>query len=407
MTTGMDTIAHRQWLAAESARLVTFVESSVHDTAAPFTWLSTRGVAMRDRPVPLWLVARMVHCFSIEHLLGRADAGRLAAAGVEQLARFIDRKHGGFVAEMGPGDTVTSDGKELYGHAFALLAGISARRAGIDGADEIVAFATEAIDTHFWIRAEGAGIDAFDRTWRPVEEYRGQNANMHLVEAYLALFESDHDPIALDRARGIAERLIDQAARNHQWRIPEHFDAHWRVDPDYNSDRPTDQFRPFGTLVGHSFEWARLILNARALDPGMEWATDAAAALFDRAVRDGWDDVHGGFGYSVDFRGVPVNRSRMHWTVAEAIGAAVWLYRATGNDEYAQWYDRWWAHVDNVFIDRHDGSWWHELDAHNRPATATWDGKPDLYHAWQATLYSRVQGPRGIGDAAARGHLSG
>jgi len=32
------------------------------------------------------------------------------------------------------------------------------------------------------------------------------------------------------------------------------------------------------------------------------------------------------------------------------------------------------------------GSWRHELDAGNRPAASIWRGKPDIYHAYQATL---------------------
>jgi mannose/cellobiose epimerase-like protein (N-acyl-D-glucosamine 2-epimerase family) len=32
------------------------------------------------------------------------------------------------------------------------------------------------------------------------------------------------------------------------------------------------------------------------------------------------------------------------------------------------------------------GSWHHELDPDNRPASAIWPGKPDVYHAYQAVL---------------------
>ena len=36
------------------------------------------------------------------------------------------------------------------------------------------------------------------------------------------------------------------------------------------------------------------------------------------------------------------------------------------------------------------GSWHHELDTSNRPQASVWPGKPDLYHAVQATLIPRL-----------------
>ena len=35
-------------------------------------------------------------------------------------------------------------------------------------------------------------------------------------------------------------------------------------------------------------------------------------------------------------------------------------------------------------------TWRHELDPNNRPSGVTWNGKPDTYHAFQATLFPRL-----------------
>jgi hypothetical protein len=43
-----------------------------------------------------------------------------------------------------------------------------------------------------------------------------------------------------------------------------------------------------------------------------------------------------------------------------------------------------------VFIDRARGSWHHELSPANQPSSLTWSGKPDVYHAFQATLVPRL-----------------
>ena len=180
------------------------------------------------------------------------------------------------------------------------------------------------------------------------------------------------------------ERLIDREARARGWRVAEHFSAGWQPLPDYNADRPNDRFRPFGHTPGHALEWARLLLGLRAALPDPpDWLLEAPPALFDRALADGWDD---GFVYTTDGDGTPVVRERMHWVVAEAIGAAATLHAVTGDARYADAETTFWAFAEAHLIDREHGGWRHELDAANRPAATTWSGRPDTYHAFQAAL---------------------
>ena len=80
----------------------------------------------------------------------------------------------------------------------------------------------------------------------------------------------------------------------------------------------------------------------------------------------------------------------MHWVVAEATATASALHRATGDPSYARWSETWWQHIDTCFRDPEHGSWHHELSPENRPSHLTWDGKPDIYHAFQATLLPRL-----------------
>jgi len=402
----LDSPAHLRWLAAEDDRLIEFASAAV-DPSGGFAHLDTRGRPVPGEPQHLYAVARLVHCFSLEHVMGRPGADALAQHGMDQLrTRFADPAHGGFSAWLGDDGNEASHRKAAYGHAFALLAGASGMRAGIGGAVDVFDRARAAFDDHFWDAGAGASHESFDRAFAVAEEYRGQNSNMHLTEAYLAAYEATRDERFIERAELLAERFVLTVAEQQGWRIPEHYTADWRIDPSYNLDRPNDPFRPYGALVGHSLEWARLLLQLRALRPTAEWTLAAAEGLFAAAIADGWDAASGGFLYSVDDRGVPVNPSRMHWSAAEGVGAALWLYRATGRAEYRHWYATIWAWIDANLIDRDGGSWWHELDEHNRPAAATWNGKPDLYHAWQATLYARVAGDLGIGEAASSGRIA-
>ncbi len=76
---------------------------------------------------------------------------------------------------------------------------------------------------------------------------------------------------------------------------------------------------------------------------------------------------------------------RLHWAVAEAIGAAAALHSVTGEPRYEHWYRRFWDYAAEHLIDA-GGGWWHELDERHEPSERTWSGKPDVYHALQATL---------------------
>ena len=228
---------------------------------------------------------------------------------------------------------------------------------------------------------------------------------MHMVEAFLAAADALDEPLWADRALRIAERLIDGTARAHDWRVVEHFDADWTPLPDYNTDARDHPFRPFGATPGHGLEWARLLLNLRAVVASPPaWLLDAARGLFDRAIRDGWA-APGGFVYTTDFAGAPVVARRLHWVVAEAIGAAAALHEATGDPEYEALYRRAWDFADAHLRDRTHGSWRHELDPSLAPVAGTWSGKPDVYHALQATLLPRLPLSGSIAGALRAGGL--
>jgi mannose/cellobiose epimerase-like protein (N-acyl-D-glucosamine 2-epimerase family) len=236
-------------------------------------------------------------------------------------------------------------------------------------------------------------VEQWDESWTTLDGYRGVNANMHTVEALLAAADVLGDNSLRAKAQRIVTRVVHDLAAGNQWRIPEHFDDTWTPVLDYNHDEPAHPFRPFGATIGHWLEWARLALHLRAgLDhEAPAWLLADAVALFDAAVREGWSvDGADGFVYTVDWDGKAVVRERMHWVAAEATATAAALHLATGEPSYAQWYEVFWDHVAEHFLDPDRGSWRHELSPANLPSSATWQGKPDTYHAFQATLIPRL-----------------
>ncbi|MFB9954557.1 AGE family epimerase/isomerase [Cellulomonas denverensis] len=290
-----------------------------------------------------------------------------------------------------------------------MLAAASATAAGRPGAADLLRRALEVSEQRFWDEEAGMVVESWDRGFGTLDPYRGVNATMHTVEAYLTAADVTGERIWLDRAVRMITRVVHGFARGNDWRIPEHFDSGWNADLEYNADSPAHPFRPYGATIGHWLEWGRLTLHARAAitaagDVAPAWMLDDAIALFDAAVREGWAvDGAPGFVYTVDWSGRPVVRERMHWVVAEGIAVAAALHAATGDERFDHWYATWWDYAEEFLIDRDGGSWWHELGTDNRLSRTVWAGKADLYHAVQATLIPRLPLTPVLAPALARG----
>ena len=404
----LGTPEHERWLEAEGDRLLEFGRAARHPEGG-FAWLGDDGAPDLDRPVELWISCRMTHVYSLGHLIGRPGCDALANHGVAALrGRFHDDVHGGWFAKVGPDGPTTTD-KTAYEHAFVVLAAASATAAGRPGGRELLGEALAVLLDRFWDDDAGMVVEQWDRAWSTLDGYRGVNANMHTVEALLSAADVLDDASLRARAQRVVTRVVRELAPANEWRIPEHFDDSWAPALDYNADEPAHPFRPYGGTIGHWLEWARLALHLRASLGGTApgWLLDNARSLFDAAVREGWSvDGADGFVYTVDWSGTPVVRERMHWVAAEATATAAALHAATGETSYADWYATWWAHIDRCFRDPEHGSWHHELSPANEPSQITWAGKPDIYHAFQATLIPRLPLAPTLATALARGLLA-
>jgi len=396
------------WFYAQASGLLDFALNAVAEEGG-FGWLDDEGKIDRSQGRPLWLTCRMTHVAAIGTLLGHPGCREALDHGVIALSTvFHDDEYGGWYTSIDWDGDPADDTKAAYPHAFVILAASSAVAAGVVEALPLFQEALRVSTAHFWDENDHMVVEEWDRTFDHLDPYRGVNANMHTVEAYLAaadILDRLGDPSAgdwRDRALDITVRVVGEAQAN-DWRIPEHFDARWLPRLDYHRDQPTDRFRPYGATPGHNLEWARLCLQLWAGIPDAPaWMPDVAVSLYDRALTDAWAvDGHDGFVYTTDWNGVPIVHERMHWVVAEAIGASWALGRAGIADTSAD-LDRWWAYADAYLIDRDHGSWHHELDRFNHPSSTVWTGKPDVYHALQATLLQSLPLTPSIVPALAR-----
>lgn len=402
MTRWIDQPAHRSWLQDQFLAQLTFGKQFPHADGGAH-YLTSDGRPDTTQPVHTWVTARMLHVYALGHLAGLPGMRPLAERALAGITGPLrDAEHGGWFASVGPDADRRDETKAGYAHAFVVFGAASGAIAGLPGARDVLAEALEVLDKHFWEEDHGLHVDSFPASWGTAAAYRGVNANMHAVEALLSAADATGDARWRERALRITRTVLGWAAAN-DWRIPEHFDSAWTPLLEHHRDQPDHPFEPYGATVGHGLEWARLALHVRAaVEPTDASLLAGAENLFDRAVTDGW---HDGFVYTTDWSGRPVVTQRMHWVVAEAISAASALEQATGKPRYEELYRRYWDWAAQHLVGP-DGSWQHELDEHNQPATTVWPGRPDLYHSVHAVLLPRLPLAPTAPTALARGLLT-
>ena len=354
-------------------------------------YLGDDGTPWKDRNRETWITSRMAHVYSIGTFLGHEGSEELADAALKGLrGELHDDKNGGWYAGLTADNEIVPT-KQCYAHAFVILAASSGVLAGRPGAQELLEDALKTYDLRFWNEEEGLSCDTWNTEFTVLDDYRGLNANMHTVEAFLAAADVTGD----EKYRIRAGRIIDRVAgwaKNNNWRIPEHFSKDWVADLECNKERPDDPFKPYGATPGHGIEWARLITQwaLSFYRTNMQNAASYVAiaeSLYNRAIEDAWEaDGAPGICYTTDWEGHPVVHDRMHWTLAEAINTSAVLWHVTKIQKYADDYAKFMKYLNEKVLDHVHGSWFHQLDQNNELLTTVWPGKPDLYHATQATL---------------------
>ena len=394
----LDTDENREFLSQSALALLDFGRRFPSPGGGSY-YLLDDGTPDIKKNRETWITSRMAHVYSIGAMMQVNGCKALSQKAIEGLrGELKDVKNGGWYAGLTADGKVLSD-KQCYAHAFVILAASSAMLAEVPEAEVLFKDAIETYDRYFWDEGEGLSCDTWNTEFTQLDDYRGLNANMHTVEAFLAAADAKEE--LKDTYRRRAGRIINRVigwAEANDYRIPEHFTSDWEPNLDKNIDKPDDPFKPYGATPGHGIEWARLIAQwseaykpSAAADNGLfkdkDYYQKSACRLYERAVSDAWNSDGGeGLVYTTDWEGKPVVHDRMHWTLAEAINTSAVLYRLTKNERYAADYATFMEYLDKKVLDHSCGSWYHQLDGNGALKDTVWPGKPDIYHAFQAML---------------------
>ncbi len=230
----------------------------------------------------LRVVARQVTVFSEAHRAGVDGAAEAVELGLRFLERHAAQQDGGFAWRFDLSHRPIDLTRDLYDHAFVLLA--LAGASAVQGAAAMRPGALALLD---WMdRALPHDRGGYLESLPPALPRR-QNPHMHLLEALLAAYEAFGDRVFLDRAEALlvlfAERLFDADAGA----LPEYFD---------DALRPERQDGVFLVEPGHHCEWVWLLHRARVLGalPGRQPALQQIAGRLMAFVdRHGTGPSHG------------------------------------------------------------------------------------------------------------------
>jgi len=193
----------------------------------------------------LRVAARQTYVFSVAASQGFAGARDAVELGLEFLKGPARLREGGFAWRFDLDNKPIDVTRDLYDHAFVLLA-----------------FATAAsVAKRESMRAEALGlIDYIVATFRhprggfeesvPPAQPRRQNPHMHLLEAVLAAHEAFGDAVFLDHARELVDLFLDRFFQTDDGALPEFFDEDLV---------PVREHAKYLIEPGHHFEWVWLL----------------------------------------------------------------------------------------------------------------------------------------------------
>ena len=225
----------------------------------------------------LRVVARQTVVFSQAASLGLPGAEDAVRLGLHFLEAHAAQDDGGYAWRFDLAHKPTDLTRDLYDHAFVLLALASA--AHLAGAETLRPRAWSLLA---WLDTAFAHPAGGYRESLPPALPRRQNPHMHLLEALLAAHAAFGDAIFLARAQALVDLFATRLFDAQTGALPEYFDE--RLSPLRDDGR-------FLVEPGHHCEWVWLLHQANTL--GVRLPRDASARLMAFTDRYGIDPAHG------------------------------------------------------------------------------------------------------------------
>lgn len=257
----------------------------------------------------------------------------------------------GWVHKVGKSGDILDDTRDLYDHAFILMAGAAIHDATGDPAGlKLAEEALNFIDKSMYDQALGGYFDALPRP-----ALRRANPHMHLLEAFIYLYNATKDKSYLDRAGQIVdlfEMYFFDPKHDH---LIEHFNDDWsRAESEKGQ-----LFEP-----GHQYEWATLLAMYDQLSERdtVSWRRRLIKMADNKGLNKETD-------FACNCRkldGSTVDNNQRIWHQLEMFRARLW-HAETGPDGDA---DRIFEALKTCYLSgMPKGTWIDEIDSNNKPVS--------------------------------------
>lgn len=309
---------------ATMAQASTTLKSWIRERALPF-WsaegvdadnkrfeerLTLEGSPILDVPIRLMSQARQIYVFALASRRGWFAPGRsLVNDAYAAMVRDFHLADGaeGWVHSIHRSGVVADPKRDLYGHAFALLAIASYVQTTGDRSELARADATLRFIDERMASPHGGFVDCLPR----VDGMRRQNPHMHLFEALLALWDCSAREEYLARASRLFQLFASRFFQSSHGVLAEQFTE---------TLEPCQAAANIVVEPGHHYEWVWLLRRFEAATGRS--VSGYIDALYTHADQFGYDKK----GLIVDellADGLVLRSSRRAWPVTEAIKANV------------------------------------------------------------------------------------
>jgi mannobiose 2-epimerase len=332
--------------------------------------------------------ARMVWLYSRLHRAGYGGPEYLDAA--EHGYRFLkekmwDAQNGGFFWEVNlAGDRVLRPKKHLYGQAFGLYALSEYYLASGDAEalelarrlfDLLEAKAHDGIHGgyHEWFNEDWSAAPAGEATYMGPADCKLMNTHLHLLEALTTFYRASKLPLARERLLELIAIQSNAVVRKGLGACTDKYQANW--EPVLTGDFARVSY-------GHDLENIWLLMDACDA-AGVPDAPlhDLYRALFDYSLKYGYDTAQGGFYNDGAFHQPATSHDKCWWVQAEALVAALWMYRLTGEPKYRDVFTHTYDWVERHQVDWARGEWFDTITADGTP-------RGDKAQPWKAGYHN-------------------
>ncbi len=337
--------------------------------------------------------ARMLWLFSRSARSGYRREACLGAArhGYNFLRQKMwDAENGGFYWETDSTGRVLKSKKHLYGQAFALYALSEYYLAcGDSGVLDFTDRFFHLLENKAHDKKCGGYFEDFYADWRlpPAGEmsymrsrsdFKLMNTHLHLMEALTVYYRAVPSPLVRRRLRELVTLLSNTVVRKNLGACTDRYRRDWT---------PVLKGAHGRVSYGHDLENIWLIAGAvRTLGIPTCPYHDTFRALFENAMRHGYDRRNGGFYYSGPPGKPSDDRDKSWWVQAEAIVSALTMYRLTGDGQYLTVFEKTFDLIESKLVDWQAGEWFSRITPDGNSAGGKAHGWKAGYHNGRAMM---------------------